>query len=92
MVSFMHEQIVICRQTQLDDIVNDCRSRGGLSANEKEEKFASNDNYVIYSFSDQSFYKGSRIQPAQLSMFRLLWQWSLMLTFLYIARVKQLGI
>ena len=92
MVSFMHEQIVICRQTQLDDIVHDCRSRGGLSANEKEEKFASNDNYVIYLFSDQSFYKGSRIQPAQLSMFHLLWQWSLMLTFLYIARVKQLGI
>ena len=92
MVSFMHEQIVICRQTQLDDIVHDCRSLGGLSANEKEEKFASNDNYVIYSFSDQSFYKGSRIQPAQLSMFHLLWQWSLMLTFLYIARVKQLGI
>ena len=63
-----------------------------VSANEKEEKFASNDNYVIYLFSDQSFYKGSRIQPAQLSMFHLLWQWSLMLTFLYIARVKQLGI
>lgn len=40
MVSFMHEQIIICRQTQLDDIVHDFRSRGGLSANEKEEKFA----------------------------------------------------
>ena len=40
MVSFMHEQIIICRQTQLDDIVHNCRSCGGLSANEKEEKFA----------------------------------------------------
>ena len=29
-----------------------CRSRGGLSANEKKEKFASNDNndYVVYWF------------------------------------------
>ena len=51
-----------------------------------------NDNYVIYLFSDQSFYKGLRIQPAPLSMFHLLWQWSLMLTFLNIARVKQRGI
>ena len=92
MVLFTHEQIIICRQTQLDDIVHDCRSRGELSANENEEKFASNDNYVIYLFSDQSFYKGLKIQRAQLSMFHLLWQWSLMLTFLYIARVKQLGI
>ena len=28
-----------------------CTSRGGLSANEKEEKFASNDNTFIFSLS-----------------------------------------
>ena len=54
MVSFMHEQSVTCSQTQLDDIAHEqtiiCRQlfaghmHGGLSANEKEEIFASNDN------------------------------------------------
>ena len=54
MVSFMHEQSVICSQTQLDDIAHEqtiiCiqlfagHMRGGLSANEKEKIFASNDN------------------------------------------------
>ena len=53
-VSFMHEQSVTCSQTQLDDIAREqtiiCRQlfaghmHGGLSANEKEEIFASNDN------------------------------------------------
>ena len=52
--SFTHEQNIICSQTQLDDIAHEqtinyfwaviCRSRGELSSNEKEEKFASNDN------------------------------------------------
>jgi len=46
--SFTHEQYIICSQTQLDNIAHwqtvICRSHGGLSANEKEEKFASNDN------------------------------------------------
>ena len=52
-VSFMHVQNIICSQTQLDGIVHEqtiicrqllfCRSRGGLSANEKREKFASNE-------------------------------------------------
>ena len=41
-------------QTQLDDIAHRpaivCRSRGGLSANEKEEHFASNDNKSYSSF------------------------------------------
>ena len=49
-----HVQNIICSQTQLDSIVHEqtiicgqlliCRSRGGLSANETKEKFASNDN------------------------------------------------
>ena len=52
-VSFTHEQNIICSKTQLDGIAHEqtiiceaaiCRSRGGLSANEKKEKFASNDN------------------------------------------------
>ena len=47
MVSFTHEQNIYS-QTQLDDMAHDptlvYRSRVGLSANEKEEKFASNDN------------------------------------------------
>ena len=47
-VSFTHEQNIICSQTQLDGIAHEqtiiCRTRGGLSANEKKEKFASNDN------------------------------------------------
>ena len=37
-----------CSQTLLDGIAHEqtiiCRSRGGLSANEKKEKFASNDD------------------------------------------------
>ena len=33
-----HEHTIICRQFYI------CRSHGGLSANEKEETFASNDN------------------------------------------------
>ena len=48
MVSFTHEQNSICSRKQLNDIVHEhtiiCRSRGGLSANEKEETFAWNDN------------------------------------------------
>ena len=57
MVSFTHEQNTIYSQTQLDDIAHDptlvYRSRVGLSANEKEEQFASNDNksyLFIHSF------------------------------------------
>ena len=50
MVSLTHEQNIICSQIQLDDMAHEqtiiCRSRGRLSANEKEEKFASNDNYA----------------------------------------------
>ena len=46
-VSFTHVQNIICSQTQLDDIAHEqtiiCRSSGGLSGNEKEEKLASND-------------------------------------------------
>ena len=52
--SFTHEENIICSQTRLDDIAHEqtinyvwaviSRSRGGLSSNEKEEKFASNDN------------------------------------------------
>ena len=42
----------LLNQTQLDDIAHEqtiicgqfCKSRGGLSANEKEEQFESNDN------------------------------------------------
>ena len=47
MDSFTHEQDIICSQTQLDDIAHEqtinyfwaviCRSRGGLSSNEKED-------------------------------------------------------
>ena len=51
MVSFTHEQNIICSQTQLDDIAHEqtiiCRqlfAGGDLSANEKEERLASNDN------------------------------------------------
>ena len=49
MVSFTHVQNIICSQTQLDDIAHEqtiiCSYlQGGLSANEKKEKFASNDN------------------------------------------------
>ena len=48
-VSFTHEQnYSICCQKQFNDIAHEhtiiCRSCGGLSANEKEETFASNDN------------------------------------------------
>ena len=57
MVSFTHEPNIIYSQTQLDDIAHDptlvYRSRVGLSANEKEEQFASNDNksYLFYFIS-----------------------------------------
>ena len=50
MVSFSHEQNIICSQTQLDiahEQTINCRQLFGHvvhSANEKEEKFASNDN------------------------------------------------
>ena len=64
MVSFTHEQNSICSQKQLNDIVHEhtiiyrqllfYRSRGGLSVNEKEETFASNDksNYLQISKHD----------------------------------------
>ena len=46
-LSFTYEQNIICSQTQLDDIAHEqtiiCRSSGGFSASEKEEKLASND-------------------------------------------------
>ena len=57
MVSFTYARNIICSQTlkpQLDDIAHEqtiicrklfCRSLGGLSVNEKEEKFASNYNF-----------------------------------------------
>ena len=55
-VSFLHDQNIIWSQTQYDDIEHEqtiilaiiCRLRGRLSADEKEEKFASNDD-VYYS-------------------------------------------
>ena len=41
MVSLTHEQNIICSQIQLDDMAHEqtiiCRSRGRLSANEKEK-------------------------------------------------------
>ena len=40
-VSFTHEQNIICSQTLLDGIAHE---QTGLSANEKKEKFAPNDN------------------------------------------------
>ena len=47
LVSFTHDQSIICSQTQLDDIAHEqtiiCRSSGAVSGNEKEEKLASND-------------------------------------------------
>ena len=58
MVSFTREQNIICcaSQTQLDDIAHEqiiiilyaviCVSLGGLSAKEKEEQFALNDNNI----------------------------------------------
>ena len=46
-VSLTHVQNIICSQIQLDDIAHEqtiiCRSSGGLSGNEKEEKLVSND-------------------------------------------------
>ena len=52
----MHEQIIICCQTQLDNIAHEetiiilypviRTSLGGLSANEKEVQFALNDNDI----------------------------------------------
>lgn len=56
-VSFTNEQTIICSQTQLDDNAYGqtiiCRQLfkghcGGLSANEKEETFASNVKTVIF--------------------------------------------
>ena len=56
MVSFTHGQNIIYNQTQLDDIAHEqtiiCgqlfgRSNGELLANEKEERFASNDNLIL---------------------------------------------
>ena len=48
MVSFTHDQNIICSQTQLEDIAQEqtiiCGSCGGLYANEKEENFVSHDN------------------------------------------------
>ena len=42
LVSFTHEQNIICSQTNLDDIAHEqtiiFQSRGGLTANGKEEK------------------------------------------------------
>ena len=56
MGSFTHEQIIICCQTQLDNIAHEetiiilypviRTSLGGLSANEKEVQFALNDNDI----------------------------------------------
>ena len=64
MVSFTHEQNSICSQKQLNDIAHEhtiiCRQlfaghgRGGLSANEKEERFASNDYFFICRQATQS--------------------------------------
>ena len=57
MISFTHEHNIICSRRQLDDIARNralfaqvviCRSRGGFPGNEKEEKFALNDNPSIY--------------------------------------------
>ena len=56
-VSFTHVHNIICSQTQLDGIAHEqtiicrqffCRSRGGLLANEKKEKFASDDNEYLW--------------------------------------------
>ena len=54
-VSFTHEQNIICRQTQLDNIAHEqtiiCRQlfAGHALAIEKEEKlFATNDNMFYY--------------------------------------------
>ena len=49
MVSFMHEQNIICSQTQLDGIAHEqtiiCRQLiGSRSANETKKTFPSNDN------------------------------------------------
>ena len=61
MVSLTREQNIICSQIQLDDMAHEqtilYRSRGRLSANEKEEKFASNDNagyfhVILFIFRD----------------------------------------
>ena len=51
MVLFMHEQNIICSQTQLHDVVHEQTIIGrqlfaGLWLNEKEEKFSSNDKHV----------------------------------------------
>ena len=53
LVSFTHEQNIICSQTNLDEIAHEqtiiFRSRGGLTANEKEEESVSNDNSKCFS-------------------------------------------
>ena len=55
-VSFTHEQNSICSQKQLNAWAHHylqaviCRSHGGLSANEKEETFASNDKSIYLHF------------------------------------------
>ena len=43
-VSFTHELNIICSKTLICRQLIICRSRGGLSANEKEGKNTSNDN------------------------------------------------
>ena len=57
----MHERKIFCSQTQMDQHwawadhylkVDICRSCGGLSANEQEEKFALNDNVCYLFFLD----------------------------------------
>ena len=52
MLSFTYEQNIICSQTQLDDIAHEqtiiCRSSGGLSVNEKEEKLVSSDKRAAW--------------------------------------------
>ena len=56
-VSFTHEQNIICSQTQLDEIAHEqtilwaviCRARGGPLTNEKKEKFPSNDIILLQS-------------------------------------------
>ena len=54
MVSFTHEQNIICGQTKLRMgrplfLVSYLQvTMGGISANEKEEKFATNDNFNYF--------------------------------------------
>ena len=58
----MHEQNITHSQTKLGDIAHEqtiinlqaviCRSRGGLSANKEEEKFATIDNTVCHVYAE----------------------------------------